>query len=134
MLFKSFPSFCICFPRCSASHSLCPIACIHHPVPHFNWSILLKYDSERCVGRLCEPAQCVSAWVCWHEWVSPCPVILNDVMFSYLSLFLRTFQFALLFLFFVAVPRFDAHSISSLTFFVSSCLFDVLTGQQSIQE
>lgn len=53
--------------------------------------------------------QCGCVKECWHEWVLPCPVILNDVMFSYLPLLLWTFQFALLFL--CAALKSDANSV-----------------------
>lgn len=39
-----------CFSCDSALHSRRQIACLHLSVPHFNWSILLKYDSERGVS------------------------------------------------------------------------------------
>lgn len=80
-----------CFPCCSALHSRRPIACPHHPVPHFNWSILLKYDSERGVS-VYHVNRHIEWWcVCilrvqTSVFVSPWSVILNNVMFSYLFL------------------------------------------------
>lgn len=53
--------------------------------------------------------QCGCVKECWREWVLPWPVILNDVMFSYLPFLLWTFQFALLFL--CAAPKSDANSV-----------------------
>lgn len=106
-----------CYPCYSALHSRRPIACLHHSVPHFNWSILLKYDSERCVSVyhvnqhnvcLCvKGCRCVCACVWYHAlsfWMMSCflclfsPGLLNLLCCSSL-LFPSLIHFSLFFMF-----------------------------------
>lgn len=76
----------------SSTHTAQPLA-FRHPVPHSNWSILLKYDSERGVSvchvnqhnvwfSLCEAVRrsvCVLSCTCHFQW---CHVFLFLCLFS----------------------------------------------------
>lgn len=100
---KSFPLFCTCHycdRCCSALHSHRPIACLHHSVPHLNWSILLKYDSERSVSVYYVNQHYVFVCDCervqMSERVSPCVcvglcVFYHAMSFELMSCFLVSF-------------------------------------------
>lgn len=68
ILLKSFPSVCTLSSLLYLwlrLHSRRPVACLHHSIPHFNWFIMLKYDSERGVSvyHVNQHSACVCVFV-----------------------------------------------------------------------